>query len=41
MYKKGHDYDYQFDWVLKKAGTKLNEADYADSKPVAGNLAAA
>lgn len=20
MYKRGHDYDYQYDWVLKKAG---------------------
>jgi len=20
MYKRGYDYDYQYDWVLKKAG---------------------
>jgi len=39
MYKRGHDYDYQYDWVLKKAGKKIDEADYADAK-VAGNIAA-
>ena len=41
MYKRGHDYDYQFDWVLKKAGSKIPENDYADAKPTAGNVAAA
>lgn len=41
MYKRGHDYDYQFDWVLKKAGNKIPENDYADAKPTAGNVAAA
>ena len=40
MYKRGHDYDYQYDWVLKKAGQKINEHDYADAKPLAGNIAA-
>lgn len=39
MYKRGHDYDYQYDWVLKKAGKKVDEGDYADAK-VAGNIAA-
>jgi hypothetical protein len=33
MYKKGHDFDYQFDWVVKKAGGKVNLGDYADAKP--------
>jgi hypothetical protein len=40
MYKRGHDYDYQYDWVLKKAGQKIDENDYADAKPAAGNLLA-
>lgn len=40
MYKRGHDYDYQYDWVLKKAGQKINEHDYADAKPLAGNIGA-
>ena len=39
MYKRGHEYDYQYDWVLKKAGQKISEADYADAKN-AGNIAA-
>jgi len=26
--------------VIKKAGQKINEADYADAKAVAGNIAA-
>lgn len=41
MYKRGHDYDYQYDWVLKKQGHKVPEGDYADAKPTAGNVAAA
>ena len=40
MYKRGHDYDYQYDWVLKKAGHKIPEHDYADAKPLPGNIAA-
>ena len=40
MYKRGHDYDYQYDWVLKKAGHKIPEHDYADAKPMVGNIAA-
>ena len=40
MYKSGHDYDYQYDWVLKKAGKKIPEDDLA-GKPQAGNIAAA
>lgn len=32
MYKRGHDFDYQFDWVVKKAGGKVNMGDYADAK---------
>ena len=39
MYKRGHDYDYQYDWVLKKSGQKVNENDFADAKPVPGQLA--
>lgn len=39
MYKRGADYDNQYDWVIKKAGGKVDENDYADSKPV-GNIAA-
>ena len=41
MYKKGHDFDYQFDWVVKKAGGKVNQGDYADAKPEVGKLTAA
>jgi hypothetical protein len=40
MYKKGHDFDYQFDWVVKKGGQKVNMGDYADAKPDLGKLAA-
>ena len=40
MYKSGHDYDYYYDWVLKKAGKKIPEDDLA-GKPQAGNIAAA
>lgn len=36
MYKRGHDYDYQYDWVLKKSGQKVPENDYADAKPIPG-----
>ena len=36
MYKRGHDFDYQFDWVTKKAGGKVNTGDYADAKPELG-----
>lgn len=32
MYKRGHDFDYQFDWVVKKGGGKVNLGDYADAK---------
>lgn len=39
MYKKGHEYDYQYDWVVKKAGQKVNEADFADAQPILGNIA--
>ena len=28
MYKRGHDYDYQYDWVLKKAGQRIPEEDF-------------
>ena len=41
MYKRGHDFDYQFDWVVKKAGAKVNMGDYADAKPELGKLAPA
>lgn len=40
MYKNGYDYDYKYDWVLKKAGHKINEEDYADHIAT-GNIAAA
>ena len=39
MYKRGHDFDFQYDWVLKKQGKKIDETDFADAKPV-GNVAA-
>jgi hypothetical protein len=27
MHKSGYDYDYEYDWVLKKAGKKVPEDD--------------
>lgn len=33
MYKRGHDYDYQYDWVLKKAGQRIPEEDLATANP--------
>jgi len=39
MYKLGHDYDYQYDWVLKKQGKPVPEDDLAGN-PKAGNIAA-
>jgi len=32
MYKRGHDYDYQYDWVLKKAGQRVPEEDMAGAQ---------
>lgn len=32
MYKRGHDYDYQYDWVLKKAGQRIPEEDMAGAQ---------
>lgn len=40
MYKSGWEYDYQYDWVLKKQGVKINEEDYAGNN-IKGNIAAA
>ena len=40
MYKSGYDYDYQYDWVLKKSGQKINEEDYVGNA-TKGNIAAA
>ena len=40
MYKSGHDYDYQYDWVLKKSGQKIPDDDLI-GKPTAGNIATA
>ena len=40
MYKSGHDYDYQYDWVLKKQGQKIPEDDFI-GQPTKGNIAAA
>lgn len=40
MYKSGHDYDYQYDWVLKKQGQKIPEEDFI-GQPTKGNIAAA
>jgi hypothetical protein len=39
MYKRGHDYDYQYDWVLKKQGKPIPEDDFA-GQPKAGNIGA-
>ena len=39
MYKSGHDYDYQYDWVLKKQGQKIPEEDYVGNAQK-GNIAA-
>ena len=39
MYKSGHDYDYQYDWVLKKQGQKIPEDDLIGGKQ-AGNIGA-
>lgn len=41
MYKRGNDYDYQYDWVLKKAGQKIPEDDMAGATVKPGNIAAA
>jgi len=38
MYKRGNDYDYQYDWVLKKAGQRIPEEDLATAAP-GGNVA--
>jgi len=38
MYKRGHDYDYQYDWVLKKAGQRIPEEDLDTANPT-GNVA--
>jgi hypothetical protein len=32
MHKNSYDYDYQFDWVLKKQGIKIPEEGYVDGK---------
>jgi hypothetical protein len=40
MYKSGHDYDYQYDWVLKKQGQKIPEDDLIGGNQ-AGKIAAA
>lgn len=40
MYKSGHDYDYQYDWVLKKQGQKIPEDDFI-GQATKGNIAAA
>ena len=40
MYKNGYEFDYQYDWVLKKAGQKINEEDYV-GHVTKGNIAAA
>ena len=41
MYKRGCDYDYQYDWVLKKAGQKIPEEDFSGATVKPGNIAAA
>ena len=38
MYKRGHDYDYQYDWVLKKQGTKIPDDDFI-GQATKGNIA--
>lgn len=40
MYKSGNDYDYQYDWVLKKSGQKIPEEDFVGNA-TKGNIAAA
>jgi len=40
MYKNNYEFDYQYDWVLKKSGQKVNEDDYVDVVKK-GNIAAA
>ena len=41
MYKRGHDYDYQYDWVLRKAGQVIPEYEYAGANNAKmGNIAA-
>lgn len=32
MHKRGHDFDYQFDWTLRKAGQKVPPGDFVNSK---------
>jgi len=32
MFRRGHEFDYQFDWVLKKNGKKVDANDMASSK---------
>ena len=34
MNKRGHNYDYKFDWVYKKNGYSIDESDYADAVPI-------
>ena len=41
MYKRGHDYDYQYDWVLKKQGQVISEAEYAGAGNIKGGGVAA
>jgi len=41
MYKRGHDYDYQYDWVLRKAGQLIPENEFAGvGNTKAGGVAA-
>ena len=40
MYKNHYDFDYQYDWVHKKAGHKIPEEDFV-GHVAKGNIAAA
>ena len=32
MYKRGHEFDYKFDWIERNAGKKPDVKDFASSK---------
>ena len=39
MHRNGWDYDHQYDWVIKKAGGKIDPSEYFDVAAMgAGNI---
>ena len=32
MHRRGFEFDYKFDWILRKAGQKVDPADMASQK---------